>query len=107
MILCHFIKNFKALAKVNMVLSISEMKEWHKRSRFNALSIKTIESPLLVYCIYCKNAMRPSDIIKYVDEGRTALCSCGVDSLIYESEDSKMTADILSQLHDYYFKPNS
>ena len=56
-------------------------------------------------CFYCQRFFLPSEILDWCDSDTTALCPfCGIDSVIPESEDVMLTADLIQDMHAYWFQ---
>ncbi len=55
-------------------------------------------------CFYCLSIYDPAEIKDWTDDGKTALCPCcGIDSVIYETEQYPLTTEFLKEMHDYWF----
>lgn len=56
-------------------------------------------------CFYCQKIFNPEEIKKWTDNGKTAICPhCGVDSIIAETNEIKITPELLEELNKKYFK---
>jgi hypothetical protein len=56
-------------------------------------------------CFYCERTFASSEIDVWVDHDRTALCPhCGIDSVVPESPRFSLTAELLQDMHAYWFK---
>lgn len=55
-------------------------------------------------CFYCMNIFHPKEIIDWLDGEETALCPrCGIDSVIYETEEYPLTVEFLKKMNEYWF----
>jgi hypothetical protein len=54
-------------------------------------------------CFYCCASFGPEEIKDWVDEGRTALCACGIDSLIGSASGWPVTRDFLQAMRSFWF----
>jgi hypothetical protein len=58
-----------------------------------------------VGCFYCRKTFKPTEILDWVDSGGTALCPrCGIDSVVPETAQHTLTAELLHDMHAYWFK---
>ena len=74
-----------------------ELKKLHKGSIYN---LGAIEIAHRCGCFYCLQTFAPSEIIKWVDKGQTALCpKCGIDSVLPSVTDPS----ILAVMELYWF----
>ena len=65
---------------------------------------KKIEISDTCGCFYCKEIFYAGDITEWTDDGETAICpKCGVDSVICNDSNYKVTEEDLEKLHEYYF----
>lgn len=57
-------------------------------------------------CFYCKKIFKSDEIKDYIDDANdTALCPyCGIDSIIGECEDIKITNEFLELMHNRWFE---
>ena len=56
-----------------------------------------------VSCYYCRTSYLGKYIVEWTDEGKTAVCPCGVDSVVpYEVDEGTLT-----KAHDRWFGYNS
>lgn len=63
-----------------------------------------IEKSKVVRCFYCRNAVTPETIERWIDEGQTALCPiCGIDAVLPDSVD--LSDEFIQAMHDYWFTP--
>lgn len=71
----------------------------HKHSIRN---LPLLEVAHRAHCFYCLKSFSPSEITKWVDRGRTALCPhCGIDSVLPAS--MVPSPDFLREMEDYWF----
>ena len=83
-------------------MNIFEIIKLHKHAINNRESISKSKK---CGCFYCKKTFNPQDIVEWTDEETTAICPiCGVDSVICDLENYKMTSEDLDLLNKYYFK---
>lgn len=55
-------------------------------------------------CFYCGAIFPPSEIMDWIDRGRTALCArCGIDSVIGDRSGFPITSEFLDQMNHYWF----
>lgn len=55
-------------------------------------------------CYYCKEIFSPSEITEWCDAGETAICPhCGIDAVIPESPDFKITESMLDEANEEWF----
>ena len=55
-------------------------------------------------CFYCKQVYNPDEIREWIDGQQTALCpKCGIDSVLPETADLKLTGEFLQKMHDHWF----
>lgn len=55
-------------------------------------------------CFHCLKIFPPSAVKEWTDNDDTAICPhCGVDAVLPESFDFKLTEDILRKLNTYWF----
>ena len=56
-------------------------------------------------CFYCERTFQPSTIEVWVDADSTAVCPhCGIDSVVPESPQYRLTAELLHDMHTYWFE---
>jgi hypothetical protein len=55
-------------------------------------------------CFYCLAIYSPWEIDEWADDNQTAICpKCGIDSVIGESKDYKLDAELLREMNKAYF----
>lgn len=55
-----------------------------------------------VGCFYCCTIFKPVEVVKWIDEGTTALCPyCGIDSVLPYVKPSD--EDLLKKMYRYWF----
>jgi len=88
---------------MKLVLEYVEEKKAHQHSTNNK---KELNKSSICGCFYCCEIYTPSEIKDYLNEGEgTALCPyCGVDSVIADTSEYKITKDFLMKMHNYWFK---
>ena len=63
-----------------------------------------IERSKMVGCFYCKETYSPLEIVKWIDDGETALCpKCGIDAVLPDSAD--LADPVLKAMYEYWFSP--
>ena len=56
-------------------------------------------------CFYCQRVFHPSEIQIWCDSETTALCPhCGIDSVVPETINQQLTADLMREMHTYWFE---
>ncbi len=71
----------------------------HNREEINASSI--------VYCASCRTFEHPSEIKKFIDDGKTGICPhCGINALVGNACGLKLSNNVLNELHHMYFTDN-
>ena len=61
-------------------------------------------------CFHCLAFFSPQEISEWVEEkrsggGLTAICpKCGIDAVLPESEETKITPDLLKEMQDEFFE---
>ena len=78
-----------------------QLKEAHKLSMYNKESLAKSDK---CGCFYCQKIFKPNKIKEWCDKGgRTALCPCGIDSIL-ASHDIDINKELLEQMHEHYFR---
>lgn len=55
-------------------------------------------------CFYCKKTFSPHEIVDWTDDEETAICPyCGVDSVICNDNNYKITKEDLEKMNEYFF----
>lgn len=55
-------------------------------------------------CFYCLSIFSPDEIVKWIDDGQTALCpECPVDSVIGSASGRPITKEFLEYMHEHWF----
>jgi len=55
-------------------------------------------------CFYCARTFQSSEIVEWVDDGKTALCpKCGIDSVIGSASGFPLTQSFLNEMNRYWF----
>jgi hypothetical protein len=76
----------------------------HKSS---SLHRAEVESSEVCGCFYCRAVFGPSEIEKWIDRGRTAVCPrCGTDSVIGSGSGWPVTAEFLQAMNNRWFAQN-
>ena len=81
--------------------------ELQKINEYSINNIPLLEEAQKCGCFFCGRIFDSNEIAESVeDEGDdTAICPfCGIDSVIGESSGYKITAELLKQMHDYWFR---
>lgn len=79
-----------------------ELVKLHKCAIYNR---EKIEKTDLCGCFYCKHTFPPENIKEWTDERKTAICPyCGVDAVICNDSNYKITKEDLETLNEYYFR---
>jgi hypothetical protein len=89
------------MVKVAVAVDISEQyKAAHAES---SLHKETLLKSRWVGCFYCEKIYRPNEVIKWVDDGKTAICPfCGIDSVIPATPE-RFDSDFFEQMEKIYF----
>lgn len=78
------------------------LKRAHRHSYANKDELKHSK---ICGCFNCLKIFSPKDIKEYIDdkEGMTAVCPyCGIDSIIGESSEYKISREFLKEMKDYW-----
>ena len=73
---------------------------WHRKETLNSEKCG---------CFYCKKVFPSTDIKEWIDEddggiGQTVVCpECGVDSVLGDKSGFPLTAEFLSDMHEFWF----
>jgi hypothetical protein len=71
----------------------------HRLSGYNRGQIEAVDRCV---CFYCLREFKPSDIILWIDDKRTAVCPfCDVDSVLPVFPE--LTDELLAAMHEYWF----
>lgn len=55
-------------------------------------------------CFHCCRFFKPIEILKWVDNGETAICPfCGIDSIIGSNSNYRLTTNFLTEMRNYWF----
>lgn len=82
-------------------MNVEELIKLHKCATYNRKDLEVADA---CGCFYCKNIFYPGDITEWTDKGQTAICpKCGVDSVISNKKNYKVTKEDLEILNKYYF----
>jgi hypothetical protein len=85
-----------------MTLSEHELLKAHKRSIYHRVEIENSQS---ARCFYCLDSFKPSEILDWTDDKRTAICPrCGIDSVIGDASGVQMNDEFFRQMHWYWFE---
>lgn len=56
------------------------------------------------YCFHCKATVNGREIVRYADQGQTAICpKCGIDSIIPDSIDENVNEETIAEMNEYWF----
>jgi hypothetical protein len=56
-------------------------------------------------CYYCLTIYAASEVVRFLPSEDTALCPyCGIDSVLADQSPYELKAEILEELHEYWFK---
>jgi len=73
----------------------------HKRCSYHRQELAATKT---CGCFYCLEVYDPALIREWTDRKQTAVCpKCGIDSVIPESADLKVTVEFLQKMHDHWF----
>ena len=76
-------------------------KKLHTYSTHNR---KMVESSEKCHCYFCRGTVDSGDVTSYTDGGETAVCPrCGVSALIPDCVDEEINANVLHDMHEYWF----
>lgn len=97
---------FKGIGKMKINRSYSHEKE----SQLNRLHTYASHNRDLVeksdkcYCFYCKSVFDSSEVDRYLNDEKTALCpKCNVDSVIPDSINEPLDEEIIAEMQEYWF----
>lgn len=63
-----------------------------------------LEASDMCSCFYCLSMYPPNEILKWIDDGQTALCpKCSIDSVIGSASGYSITREFLQRMHDHWF----
>lgn len=73
--------------------------------KFSSNHRAALEKDRICGCFYCLRIFSPSEIVDWIpDKEGTAVCPfCGIDSVIGESSGYPITAELLSDMKNYWF----
>ena len=83
-----------------MSYSLKYLKEAHKASSDHRA---TIEHSSLCGCFFCCKVFSPTLIKEWIDGGQTAVCLCGIDSVIGSVSGYKLTDGFLKAMCRFWF----
>jgi len=79
----------------------SELKAAHKRCGNHRNELKAAAT---CGCFHCLEVFHPAEIKEWTDRGQTAICPrCGIDSVLPETPDFKVTKEMLQAMEAYWF----
>ncbi|MEN1935055.1 cytoplasmic protein [Paenibacillus sp. 102] len=79
----------------------NDFAEAHRLSFRNKIHL---EKKTICGCFYCFKILHPSKITEWWDDDDTAVCPyCGIDSVIGESSEFKITEAFLKEMHQRWF----
>ncbi len=81
-------------------------KELQQLNEFSVSNMAQLEAEQQCGCFYCLQIFSSCEIESFIedDEGDTAVCPfCEMDSVIGESSGYKITPQLLSELHNFWF----
>ena len=56
------------------------------------------------YCFHCKAIMESREILRFADNGQTAICpKCSIDSILPDSIDEPLDKTIIVEMNEYWF----
>ena len=77
------------------------LKKLHTYSTHNRSNIAAANK---CYCFHCKAVMKSREILRFADDGQTAICpKCGIDSILPDSIDEPLDTKIIAEMHEYWF----
>lgn len=57
-------------------------------------------------CFYCTRMFPPSEIVEWIDDGKTAICPrCAIDSVLGSASGWPMTLEFLARMKRRWFGP--
>jgi hypothetical protein len=66
--------------------------------------IDSIKNSELCGCFYCVSIFSPDEIVKWIDQGQTAMCpKCDIDSVIGSASGFPITKEFLQAMNDHWF----
>ena len=79
--------------------------ELQKINEYSINNMSSLETEQKCGCFYCGRIFESDEIGESIeDDGDTAVCPfCGIDSVIGESSGYEITAELLKEMHDYWF----
>ncbi len=84
------------------MLTQERIKEAIKHATSNETEIKKSKK---AGCYYCLKVFDASEVIDYLTVERTALCPyCTIDSVLSDSSGYNLDTEILTELHNFWFK---
>ena len=77
---------------------------YKKLHTYSVHNKKMVEESENCHCYYCQSTVDSGSVESYADDGETALCPrCGINALIPDSVDEKIDANVLHDMHEYWF----
>lgn len=87
-----------------MKRGIQMEKYFEDTHRFSSRNRNGLKKDTICGCFYCLKIFNPEEIIEWLDDENTAVCPyCGIDSIIGESSEFKITNMFLSEMHKRWF----
>ena len=92
-----------------MTTKMDIIKKAYDAATHNFDAAVNASTPVLCGCFHCKRIFKSdritsTDFFAEKDGGDTATCPfCGIDSVIVESDDIKVTKELVLELNDYAF----
>lgn len=82
---------------MNNVITEKRLKDLHKSSSLHREIILGGDD---CSCFYCESVYSPQEIVRWCDEGQTAICpKCGIDSVL----PGEVVPKLLNEMHKYCF----
>lgn len=79
------------------------MKEIIKAHKHSSNHRKELQGSKVIGCFYCMKLIKFNEIKEWIDKGQTALCKCGIDSLIGDASGYKINKRFLFEMNKYWF----
>jgi hypothetical protein len=87
------------------ILHKSQTDDAHLRAHDHCYNHRTeIENSKECGCFYCISTFPHTEIIEWIDDGKTALCpSCEIDAVIGSAAGFPLTAEFLERMYNHWF----
>jgi hypothetical protein len=87
------------------ILAGSQSNDAHLRAHDHCYNHRVeIEQSDNCGCFYCISIFSPSEIVEWIDDGKTALCPhCEIDSVIGSASGFSITSEFLECMYRHWF----